>query len=293
MAIRMALVAGQFYESSPELCRGQIEQMLPSEPICGPLPRKVISAIVPHAGWVFSGELAAMAFAAIKQQKQHVDTFVIFGAVHSVRKNVAMVYNAGQWGTPLGRIDVDEQLAFAIINNAKELVVPDCQAHSREHSIEVQVPIIQYLFGDAKIVPIMVPPTERSADVGVEIAKIVSAGDKEVVFIGSTDLTHYGPSYFCTPHGTGPEALRWAKDSNDRYFINTAVEMQAEKLVDAAETYNSACGAGAAAAAVAAAKQLGSQQGYLLGHSTSSEIMAKRFRQQSDDSVGYATILFG
>jgi AmmeMemoRadiSam system protein B len=81
MAVRRAVVAGRFYESSSASCRKQIEQMLPSGPIEAQLPERIIAGIVPHAGWMFSGSLAALVFAAIKQQ-QSVDSFVIFGAVH-------------------------------------------------------------------------------------------------------------------------------------------------------------------------------------------------------------------
>jgi len=299
MVVRMAAVAGQFYEAAPDQCRGHIKQLLAEtdlETVVSnleeDLPETIIAGIVPHAGWVFSGDLAALVFSAVKQ-RQSVDTFVIFGAIHTVRTNCGLLYDRGQWGTPLGTIDIDEELADAVSDQAGDLIQPDCSSHSREHSIEVQVPFIQYLFENAKILPIMVPPVINAHKMGQAVASVVAQSDKNIVCIASTDLTHYGLSYGFTPMGTGPDALKWAKDSNDQFFIDLAVTLQAEHLVESAQLYGSACGAGAVAAAVAAARQLGSNQGIVLGHTTSAEVTAKKFNRKSQDSVGYAGIVFG
>jgi AmmeMemoRadiSam system protein B len=288
----MAAVAGRFYEGSRQACREQVEDLLPQALLAAELPGKIVAGIVPHAGWTFSGALAALVFAAVKQ-RQPVDTFVIFGAVHMVRTNAALLYDAGQWGTPLGTIDIDEELAEAIGTAGGQIILPDRNGHSREHSIEVQVPFIQHLFPEAALVPILVPPVAHAPRVGEAVAQVLSQTNKRVVCIASTDLTHYGPSYGYTPRGTGPEAMRWAKEENDRFFLDLALAMQAEKLVEAAQMYGNACGAGAVAAAVAAAGKLGATKGYLLAHTTSAEVMAKKYRQRAEDSVGYAAVVFG
>ena len=93
--------------------------------------------------------------------------------------------------------------------------------------------------------------------------------------------------------GTGAAALKWAKESNDRFFIDLAISMQGDKVVESAQMYGSACGAGAVAAAIAAAQTLQAKKGYLLGHTTSAEVAQKKFHQQSNDSVGYAAIVYG
>ena len=293
MPVRSTAVAGQFYQASPDACRNQIEQMLPDTPLDVELPPKILAGVVPHAGWVFSGNLAAMVFAAVKERHETVDTFVIFGAVHAVRTQNTLLYDCGCWKTPLGSIDIDESLAADVLGRLPNLVQADCNAHNREHSIEVQVPIIQYLFPEAQILPLLVPPTDQAPQIGVGFAQILKNTSKTVVCIGSTDLTHYGPSYFFTPHGAGPEALQWAKNTNDRHFIDLALAFKAERLVDSAQTYANACGAGAAAATVAAARQLGATRGYLLAHTTSAEILQKKYHQAATDSVGYAALVFG
>jgi MEMO1 family protein len=292
MAVRACAVAGQFYEASAGSCRTHIEQMLSSIRLDQPLPERIIGGIVPHAGWVFSGPPACMVFAAVKKL-QMVDTFVIFGAVHTVMARSALLYSTGAWQTPLGPVAVDEPLAEAILKNPENLIHADENAHRREHSIEVQVPFIRHLFPDAKIVPILVPPVTDAHQVGRAVAAALADADRKVVCIGSTDLTHYGPSYGFTPMGYGEQGTEWAKTQNDRLFINLALSMQADKLVESSQLYGSACGGGAAAATVAAAAHLGAEKGYLLAHTTSAEVVRERFNSPSDDSVGYAAIVFG
>ena len=291
MSVRTAVVAGQFYEASAKACRDHIEHMLAQRPLPQDIPDRVLAGVVPHAGWTFSGDLAAMVFAAIKAQ-QNIDTFVIFGAVHSVTSPQAMLYSSGQWATPLGPVDVDAELGQAILARAGKLMNDDSASHSREHSIEVQIPIIRHLFEDARIVPIMVPPTAHAHEVGEATAAAIAEYDKSVMCIASTDLTHYGPSYRYAPMGEGPKALEWVKDQNDRYFIDMAMSMRADTLVESSQMYHNACGAGAVAATVAAAEKLGAKAGHLLAHTTSAEVMARQFGRESDDAVGYAAILF-
>jgi len=292
MSVRKAVVAGQFYEGSSRACREQIESLLPAGPLTEDLPERIIAGIVPHAGWVFSGELAARVLAAVAQQ-QPVDTFVIFGAVHSYGPDVAAVYDQGQWDTPLGPVAIDEELAAAILAQGDQRLTADRTRHNREHSIEVQVPIIRRLFESARIVPIMAPPMAEAPAVGRTVAHAVRQAGRSVVCLGSTDLTHYGPSYGFTPMGTGAEALRWAKQTNDRFFLDKVLALEPEHLVDIAHSYGSACGAGAVAATVAAARELGARQAVLLGHTSSAEVVQEKFGRGSSDSVGYAGVVFG
>ena len=238
MTTREAVVAGRCYEASQSGCREQIEQMLPGGRVELELPERIVAGIVPHAGWVFSGALAGLFFAAVKQQTEAVDSFVIFGAVHSRTSAAAMLFDAGQWETPLGEVVIDEELGGEILQSAGELIRADCSSHNFEHSIEVQVPIIQYLFPQAKIVPMMVVPFDGAHEVGRVVGQVVGRSGKKVICVGSTDLTHYGPSYYFTPQGTGDAANKWAKETNDQFFIDLAVSMQADRLVEAAGTYS-------------------------------------------------------
>lgn len=292
MPVRKAAVAGQFYEGSAKACLAQLQEIMPKILPAGEIAEQTIKAgIVPHAGWVFSGDVAGKVFYQI-QQSQQVDTFVIFGAVHAVRTGHGLLYHQGQWETPVGLIDIDEALAVDTLAATGKWIVADVDGHDREHSIEVEVPLVQHLFPNAKIVPIMLPPMGQAAEIGKTVGQVINQSDKQVVCIASTDLTHYGPSYRYSPMGTGPEAIAWAKQSNDQYFIDLALRMEADQIVKTVSLYHNACGPGAVAATLAAATEMGATTGTLLAHTTSAEIMAEKFHRDSTDSVGYAGIVY-
>jgi MEMO1 family protein len=294
MQTRKPAVAGQFYAGDERNCLKEIKLCLEARTIPKDLPDTIVAGIVPHAGWVFSGDVAGLVFNAIHTVHGQVDTFIIFGAAHYPCGKNAAVYGKGAWRTPLGEAAIDEVVAAAIIEscqNAKE----NEDTHQFEHSIEVQVPFVQYLFPEAKIVPIMVPPAEFAVAFGGEVGEVIISkldGGKKIVCIGTTDLTHYGPRYGFDPMGTGDDAIKWAKDVNDKEFIDYALRMNAVKILHTALQNQNACGAGAAAATVAAAKQLGKRQGHLLAHTHSNEVMLRRYGKSGEESVGYAGIIF-
>jgi MEMO1 family protein len=291
MRTRKPIVAGQFYPAQHDSCIHEINECLDARVLSEPLPETIVAGIVPHAGWTFSGSLAALVLAAIRQQHEKVHTFVILGAAHGYFGASPAVANRGVWETPLGETAVDEELADAVLSTGT--AVSDCEAHQCEHSIEVQVPFIQYLFAGARILPILVPPTDSALALGTSLGEIISrAEQKKIVCIGSTDLTHYGPRYGFTPRGTDKKALEWAQNVNDKKFIDLAVALEPEQLLAGAVENGNACGPGAAAAIVAAAKKLGSQRGVLLAQTTSNEVMLERLGTTGTDSVGYAAIVF-
>jgi AmmeMemoRadiSam system protein B len=290
MQIRKPVVAGQFYPDDRETCLAEIRECLPSEVPGEGLPQPLVGGLVPHAGWTFSGALAALVFSAIKRGRGTVGTFVIFGAAHGYFGAKPAVDGNEAWDTPLGRTHVDESLRQTLLDSGA--AVADSSAHRREHSIEVQIPFIQHLFPDARILPIVVPTNNSAINLGTALAKQVQASGKTVVYIGSTDLTHYGPRYGFTPMGVGSEALHWASDVNDRQFIDLALSLEPERLLANALENGNACGPGAAAAAISAAKRLGAQKGVLLAHTDSNEVMLREMGTANRDSVGYAAIVF-
>ncbi len=290
MSIRKPAVAGQFYGGSRSECLAEIDECLPARDLTIQLPDPIVAAIVPHAGWVFSGELAATAFKAIGQVNKEVDSFVIFGAAHRYFDGGPVVDDSDGWETPLGNIEIDAELTRQIVTQG---AVADARAHHGEHSIEVQVPFIQYLFGHAKIVPVLVPVADFDPDFGTRIGQLIGKQtDKKIVCIASTDLTHYGPRYGFCPEGVGTAALQWAKEVNDTEFIDLALSMDAKRLLKSAIDKNNACGPAATATLIAAAKAIGRTGGILLGHTTSNDIMKQKFNETSEESVGYASSVF-
>lgn len=290
MQIRKPVVAGQFYPADRESCLAQVRDCLPSEGFAEPLPEPLVAGLVPHAGWTFSGPLAALVFSAVKKQRGSTGTFVIFGAAHGYFGAKPALDGSDAWETPLGTTEIDDAIRQSLLDDGTGVV--DSSAHRYEHSIEVQVPFVQHLFPEARMVPIIVPASETAMTVGSAVADRLLASDRSVVCIGSTDLTHYGPRYGFTPVGIGSDALRWASSVNDRQFIDLAVSLEPERLLANAIENGNACGPGAAAATVAVARKLGARKGVLLAHTNSNEIMRREMGTTSRDSVGYAAIVF-
>lgn len=290
MKSREPVVAGQFYPAGREACLAEIRECLESMTVPEPLPGSVVGGIVPHAGWTFSGALAALVFSAIRQRHEAVGTFVIFGAAHSYLGSKPAADSHESWETPLGIAPLDGRLRDALLD--KKVIVSDASAHRYEHSIEVQVPFVQHLFPDARILPLIVPPHEAAIALGEAAAETALESGENVVYIGSTDLTHYGPRYGFTPMGPGGRGLQWASEVNDRAFIDLALAVEPEALLSGAIEKGNACGPGAASATVAAARKLGLTRGHLLAYTNSYDVMLDKMGVTSSDSVGYAAMLF-
>jgi AmmeMemoRadiSam system protein B len=291
MTARKPVVADRFYAGSRSGCLAELEECLSARPVKSTLPQRIVAGLVPHAGWTFSGDLAGLVFSAVRQVHDTVDTFIIFGASHRYMGPEVIVYDKGSWITPLGDIDIDQDLAAEIA--AIKSVRADLDIHNTEHSIEVQVPFIQHLFAQARIVPVLVPSSGFDLSVGEKIGDIISAQtDKTIVCIASSDLTHYGPGYGFYPEGGGPDGIRWAKEVNDRDFIDLALAMKAQELLSNSMEKSNACGPGAVAMAIEVAKKLGKTEGILLAHTHSSEVMARKYNRSSTDTVGYAAIIY-
>jgi len=293
MRVRTPVVAGQFYPGSPEQCRVEVESYLSASPpikldVQPPIDR-VMGGIAPHAGWVCSGAVAAQVIDVLSADAD-IETYVVFGAMHRLAGANALLYAAGSWQLPSGEIDIDEPLASALVG-ASPLLAEDLSAHSVEHSIEVQVPFIQKLNPKAKLLPIIVPPTASAPDVGKLVAEQVEALGRRVVYLGSTDLTHYGPRYQFTPQGAGEEAIKWAKEVNDKRMIDLMLALRDDGIVEEARMHHNACGAGAVAATIAACRTAGASHAHLLQHTTSAEVLHERLGRMSD-AVGYAGVIF-
>lgn len=290
MPTRRPVVAGQFYPGDREECLAEVRACLESPELPRSLPPSIVAGIVPHAGWAFSGSLAAMVFRAIQDRGQAVETFVLCGTAHGYFGRQPGDDGSAEWECPLGTVAVDLALRDDLVGRG--VVVIDPAAHRREHSIEVQIPFVVHLFPQAKILPLTVPPTPGALALGEALADVVAQTGRSVVSIGSTDLTHYGPRYGFTPMGAGSSGLHWAREVNDRAFIDLALALEAERLLAGAVENGNACGPGAAAAVIAAARRLGVERGALLAHTDSNEVMRRTMGMTGSDAVGYAAIVF-
>lgn len=286
MPVRQPAVAGRFYPADRARCVREIERCLPESPPSG-LPERIVGGVVPHAGWAFSGPTAAKVFSSIASQFTP-DTIVLLSAMHARGASQPALYGSGAWRTPLGEVPVDEALARALLTN-DETFIDRPAAHAGEHSAEVQVPFIQYLFPKARILPIMMSPDQEAVSAGKALGQTIASAEQHVVVVGTSDLTHYGPSFYgFAPAGTGQDALDWVRD-NDRRVIDLMLELKARKIVPEATAHHNACGGGAIAATVAAARKLGAEQGVLLEYTTSYDVRPQGI---PSDFVGYAAVVF-
>jgi len=280
MSLRAAVATDFYRDASHDMVESYLRGFRAPE-----IPETVVAGIVPHAGWVYSGATAARTFAAIRERAR-VETLVLLGAVHRAWIDRPAIDPSGAWATPFGALPIDSSLADAIAREAGDGAIVDAGAHDDEHSIEVQLPFIRYLFGEVPIVPIAVPAEPSAPTFGEAVARAVRG--RGAVVVASTDLTHYGPPYTFAPVGPGEPGYRFLME-NDRRIIDLAIDLDAERIVPEARAHRNACGAGAMAAAVAAARALGAERGVLVEYTTSHGARPARAFTMA---VGYAGIVF-
>ncbi len=290
MRIREPVVEGQFYPAGANDCRKAIEELLAALPEPEDSAARFVGGIVPHAGWVYSGRAAARVFRVLATGRTPTSV-VLFGGAHRGRSADAAIFADGRWDTPLGSIDVDARLADRI-QGQSNLFRDDPFAHEAEHSIEVQLPMVRHLLPEAKIVPIIVPPGPHSVEVGEAIGRTLTTYEYDALVVGTTDLTHYGPSYGFMPKGIGAKGNAWAKNENDRRMIELICALRGDEIVVEALGHQNACSSGAVAATIGAVRVLGAERGELLEHTVSSEVMPGNAPGDVADSVGYAGLVF-
>jgi AmmeMemoRadiSam system protein B len=280
MKVRRPTQAGAFYEGDAEALKTQIENCFLQE--LGPKklpevnktgPRKIIGLICPHAGYMYSGAVAANAYYELAQDGKPA-TVVILGPNHTGYGSGLALMNEGVWRTPLGDVEVDGETANRIVQETR-LVDVDDLAHRFEHSIEVQLPFLQYLYGsEFKFVPICFQMQDLSSAVEVGNALVEVLASKNAVVIASSDMTHYEP-----------RANAEAKD----LAALKAVEAMDEKLFySIIRTRNvTACGYGPIAAVITVAKGLGAKEARLLCYKSSGDVTG-----DYSNVVGYAAVSF-
>jgi hypothetical protein len=182
--IRRSAVAGSFYAGTRERLRLQVEDLLPR----GVAREPAIGVVAPHAGYMYSGKVAG----AVYSRVEFPDVFVILGPNHTGLGSGAAIMTSGQWETPLGKVPIDADLGKTILEDSSVLE-EDHLGHIREHSIEVQLPFLQYVERPFSFVPICLFSHEYAAcqDVGQAVAKAVREAGRRVLLIASTDMSHY------------------------------------------------------------------------------------------------------
>ncbi len=264
---RPPAVADAFYPADPVKLSALIDQYLQEAPrpeITG----EIITLIVPHAGYVYSGPVAAYGYKLVANES--FDTVIMIGPSHQQYLNVASIYTSGAWETPLGKVLVDTSLAKAIAAENK-LFACSGQAHVQEHSLEVQLPFLQKTLHNFKIVPILVsaPNLENCTLLAQAIIKHCHPGKKYLI-IASTDMSHY--------YSAGQAR---AKDSAALALLE---KQDANKLIAALNDGSAEfCGQGAVLTALEIARLKGPAKVKILKYATSGDVTGVQ-----DRVVGYA-----
>ncbi len=288
---RQAVRAGMFYPALANQCQAQARALLEGVALPADLLANLRGGLLPHAGWAYSGALAAMTVRALTASLGgQPGTVVIFGADHTGQVQLGEVWDAGAWETPLGDVEIDEALAKTLLDGCG-LLRSNRQAHLGEHSIEVQLPLLRQACSTLRIVPIAVPPREIAAEIGRAVGAVL-AGLPSARVLGSSDLTHHG-GQFGNPGGRGEKSELFARQ-NDQRILELIEQLDAEAIVPEADLHSNACGAGAIAATIAAVREMGATQSQTLAYTNSYEISHQQYPDEQDDTtVGYASVVFG
>ena len=274
MRTRRPAVSGMFYAGTARELEEQIEWCYKHELGPGVIPqvnneglREIVAIVVPHAGYYYSGPVAAHAYKKLADDGIF-DTAVILGPNHTGYGYPVSVWMGAAWDTPLGEVEINKTLAQSLLGG---IIRADETAHIYEHSIEVQLPWLQYLYKNIKIVPItmLVQDIETARTVG----KVISQADSNLILIASSDFTHYEPH---------PVAVE-----KDGSVIEAIVALDEEELYKRCECLNcTMCGYGPVASVLMAAKEMKAKKARLLKYATSGDTSGDFSRV-----VGYASIV--
>jgi len=264
--IRDAVVAGQFYPASLGGLKSMIETMVDDR------VEKVeaIGLVSPHAGYTYSGVVAGAVISRVKFK----DTFIMLGPNHTGRGKAFSIMTEGAWETPLGEVEIDSELGKRILASSSYLE-EDYVAHQFEHSLEVQVPFLQYFKPDVRIVPIVLAHAGGDAykKIGMELASAIKGSKKDIVILASSDMTHY------EPHETA--------SNKDRQAIEAILDLNEDELLRRVDKFGiSMCGYAPVVSLISAAKELGAKKAELVKYQTSGDTSG-----DYSSVVGYAGIL--
>jgi len=264
--IREAAVAGQFYPGWPSELRETIKYLTDG----GGPKKEAIGVVCPHAGYIYSGPVAGAVFSALK----FPSTFILIGPNHRGMGKPLSLMDKGKWKTPLGETPINTALADAILEESTWLE-PDQLAHRYEHSLEVQLPFLQYFKPDVTIVPIVLSQADIHVykDIGLALARAIKKTGSDAVILASSDMTHYEPH----------ESAK----GKDRQAIDAILDLDADELARRLAKYNiTMCGYAPVISLITAAKELGATKAELIKYQTSGDTSG-----DYSSVVGYAGIM--
>ncbi|MDR2349140.1 MAG: AmmeMemoRadiSam system protein B [Deltaproteobacteria bacterium] len=289
---RKAPLAGQWYPGSAKGVLDEIEGWKPyfeeewaQKPAFDfTLARDAVLAVVPHAGWYFSGRLAAKTLKAARDLfgAAGPERAVVLGG-HLPERAPVIAYGEDYWETPLDPVTLAPDLNGKLEKTAaKGLSLRTWAGGTDDNTIEVELPLVKHFFPDAKVLALRAVPDESSGILAETLAALFR--DEKTLFVASSDLTHYGRNYGFAPAGGGEKGEAFRR-KNDLDFMDAALALDTGEILRLGNRGRAACSAGAVGVVAALAKALNAK-GFLVDHYSSSDV------HPSDNSVGYAGMVF-
>jgi AmmeMemoRadiSam system protein B len=271
MNVREPILPRGWYPRNPE----EIRQFLAG---IDASPKTAVAAIAPHAGWYYSGKIAAQSVSALADG---VKTVVVIGGHLPAGAPILFAEEEGV-RTPLGVMAIDIELREQLKKKLKHS--PD---KYQDNTVEVLLPMVHHLFPDSRLLWVRFPGDLSSYDAGIVLAETAKTLGRSLAVLGSTDLTHYGHNYSFSPKGRGAAALDWVRNTNDAAFINAVLDGESTEVLRRADNDQSSCSVGAVLGALGFVQHLGCKKGKLLEYGTSADITGE---EAPDSFVGYAAI---
>lgn len=240
-----------------------------------------IGGVAPHAGWTFSGRAAARVVSTLAQSARP-DRVIVYGG-HLPGHSDPVAYVDDAWETPLGRLELDAELSEELAARGEAM---RATASFNDNTVEVLLPFVKHYFPDVPVVAVHAPSSSNAIRLGIAMERLLRDKGLSGVYLGSADLTHYGPNYGFSPKGIGPAAVQWVKGENDKSLIDRALSMDALGLLEDSLKRHNTCSPGPIAAVIASVEVQGVKQGHLLEYYTSYDVMP------DSSFVGYAAIVY-
>lgn len=278
MSTRRRALPGGWYPTSALECDKSIVEFLEG---FNPPQGTWLGGVAPHAGWYFSGRAAARVIKTLAASSKP-DRVVLYGG-HLGPGSKPIVYTEDEWETPFGPVSMDSDLAGGLAASGEAM---PASARFADNTVEIQMPFVKSFFPLVPVIAVHSPSSASAVRLSSALDEALKGKGLTAVYIGSADLTHYGPNYGFTPKGTGPEAVTWVKNENDKSLIDRAVAMDSTGLLEEAAQKHNTCSAGPIASVIASASARGISQGRLLEYYTSYDIMP------NSSFVGYAAIVY-
>ncbi len=279
--------SGTWYPNSADECETvfqQWEQGFSEQKFLKP----IAGGIVPHAGWFYSGKIAYEVFFQLHQARPEVSTIILF-AGHLGNSDSKRIMPEGSYETPFGELSVDNNLAKSLLEKSSFLIETE-KKYFRDNAAELQFPMIKYLWPKAKTIVLGVPPNHLALSLAQTISETLHKQKQDVLFIGSTDFTHYGHNYQFSPMGKGFDGLKWVKEINDAQLLQLIEKSDPSSMIVSANDNNNACCIGSAAAALECIKLSHAVEPKILSYTTSYDIAPDN--KEPLNFVGYAGVIF-